>query len=205
VSEPYYDDEVYDDDESAGFDPETLAEMQTAHEQAEAAAAEVYDRQLAETELRWEEEDRERAEQEHEQRIDAVNEATVSRFIVEAANAAGLETLAEQSYVYALAEGLITDPDFQREHPGTGAAQVQAAIAEAVKMAAPPGDEDEVAAASRIMARRQAQERFAQQNAGVVDTSGVEGIADAFAAVGGLNKQETADFRKALGLPEGSR
>lgn len=220
MSEPYYDDEFYEDDD--GFYADDENEPAVPDELREAIAPiiqETVAQELApliegyggesdvdwdEQEARWHEEDAALDAEAREQEANAAAEQEAVLRVSAAAEAAGITDPRVAVEAYEFSNGLIEDPDFQRRHPDP-AELVEAAIAEGVRLAARRDGDDELEAATSYMARKHARERHARQRAGVLDTSAEERRADAWAEVGGLTKQERAEFRRALGLPQESR
>jgi hypothetical protein len=198
VSEPEYYAEP-DGDETT-LDGETLEAMVSWAVDEELARRAGVDEQLAESEQRWQEEDAAIAAQEQEARADADAEQEGMMRFAQAAEKAGITDVRVATDAWEIANGLADDPEFQRQHPGDEL--VEAAINEGVRLVVVPSDgEDEIAAAERIMARREAQARMANHRAGIPDRGREEMLLAAVGEVAGATRGEIKEARRMLELP----
>lgn len=100
---------------------------------------------------------------------------------------------------YEIANGLLLDPAFRARYRDSEEL-VEAAIAEGIRLAPRDGDKDEVAAASRFMARKDAHGRLARFRAGVPDDPDLERRIEGHAAMLGSSRKEVEDVKKMMGL-----
>ena len=161
-------------------------------------------------EAQWAAEDAQLAVEEAAELEHAMVWETLHSLVRAAGEKSGISDPQQLRELNALAEGIILQPEFLREHPQDGPRQVEAALARAADLVKPSQEGDEVAFAKRYMDYKAAAESYADHATrqaldwprDKAEEDELNRGLEASAIVGEFDRERVAEVRQQNGLPE---